>query len=138
MINKYSILKGVLQNYLEFISTNKHIKFFSDSQGIYLWKSKGMSEEIIKNPPGSEDTFALGLINSYPVSGIKLKSNCLINSNIAVFGKAINLYISYALDTWSRAVKLTKNINTDIYGYSGYWYWIQCKFTTFMDRRQLA
>ena len=100
MINKHSILKGVLQNYLEFISTNKQIRFFNDSQGIYLWKSRGMSEEIIKNPPGSEDTFALGLINSYPLSDIKLKRSCLINSNIAVFGKAINLYISYALDTW--------------------------------------
>ena len=134
MINKYNILKGILQNYLEFISTNKHIKFFSDSQEIYLWKSKGMSEEIIKNLPGSKDTFPLGLINSYPLSDIKLKRNCLINSNIAVFWKAIDLYISYALDTWSRdldtdftlgsclfgAVKLTKNIDTDIYGYSGY------------------
>ena len=36
---------------------------FSGSQDIYLWKSKEMSKESIKNSPGSDDTFGRNLID---------------------------------------------------------------------------
>ena len=70
------------------------------------------------------------MIGSYPLLDVKY----LINSNISLSRKLINLYISYKLYTWSRnvntdftlsnclsgAVKLTKNNNADKYEYSGY------------------
>ena len=33
---------------------SKYIEFFSAAKEIYSWKSKGMSEQSIKNPPGLE------------------------------------------------------------------------------------
>ena len=73
--NKYWILIGekyfssdVLQNHLAFKSFNKYIEFFSKTGKIYSWKSKGMSEEIIKNPPGSENTSVPSLIDNRPLT----------------------------------------------------------------------
>ena len=73
LTNKYSIFNGakyfssgVLQNYLVFISFNKYIKFLNKTQKISLRKSKGMSKESIKNPPGSDNNFSPSLVNSYP------------------------------------------------------------------------
>ena len=57
-----------------------------------------------------------------------------MNSNIYVFWKILNLYISYTLDTWARdfntyftlgnclfgTINLTKNADPDKYRYSGY------------------
>ena len=96
---------GVLEKYLVFISANKYIEIFSGTQGIYSWSSKGMSEESIKNPR-SDNTFTPSLIN-YPLLNVKFDGHCLINSNISIFRKVINLYNLYALDTWSR------DLNTD-------------------------
>ena len=93
-----------------------------------------MSEESIKNPTESDNTFAPNLINPYSLPGVKLGGDCLINSNISFFRKVINLYISYTLDTRSRdldtdftlgkclfgAVNLTKNPDPDKFGYNGY------------------
>ena len=70
------------------------------------------------------------MIGSYTLLDVKY----LINSNISLSRKLINLYISYKLYTWSRnlntdftlsnclfgAVKLTKNNNPDKYEYSDY------------------
>ena len=53
-----------------------------------------MSGESITNLPRSDDTSSPSLINLYPVSNVKIKGNCLINSNISVFRTVINLYIS--------------------------------------------
>ena len=89
-----------------------------------------MSENI-ENITTSDNTFAPNFVNFYPLSHAKFGGNCLVNSNIPVLKKVINLYISYTLDRWSRdlstdftlgnclirAVKLTKNvdlINMDI------------------------
>ena len=96
-------------------------------------KKKEISEKSIKNPSESNNTFAPRLINSDPLPDVKFNGNCLINSNIFVFRKVINLHMSYTL-TWSRdlntvltldnclfgSVKLTTNAVPDKYGYSGY------------------
>ena len=70
LINEYSILNcakhfssGILQNCLIFISANKYIKTFSGNPQIYSWKSKGISEESIKNYPVSVSTFPPILIH---------------------------------------------------------------------------
>ena len=65
---------------------------------------------------------------------MNVNGHCLINNNIAVPKKTINLYISYILNPWLRNlntdftlkncllgyVKLTKNADPDKYKYSGY------------------
>ena len=89
-----------------------------------------MSEESIKNPPGSGNTFAPSLIHSYPVPDVKFGLNCLINSNTSSFRNVINLNISCSLDAQSPdfildnclfgAVKLTINADPDKYRYNGY------------------
>ena len=101
LTNKYSIFtgaknfsSGVLQNYLVFISFNKYIKFLHKTQEISLRKSKGMSEESIKNPPGSDNNFSPSLVNPCPLPDLKFNRHCLINNNISVFRKVINRYIS--------------------------------------------
>ena len=69
-----------------------------------------------------------------------------MNSNISVFRKVINLYISYTLDPRSKdlntdfalgnclfgVMALTKNADPDKYGYSGYGIRIQCTLTIFI------
>ena len=104
-----------------------YFKFFSGTTDIYLWKSKETPEESIENITTPDNTFPQTLVNSYPLSHKKLAGNCLINSNMSVFKKVINLHISCTLDPWSsdlnadfrldncffRAVKLTKNADPD-------------------------
>ena len=104
-----------------------YFKFFSGTTDIYLWKSKETPEESIENITTPDNTFLQTLVNSYLLSHKKLAENCLINSNMSVFKKVINLHISYTLDPWSsdlnadfrldncffRAVKLTKNADPD-------------------------
>ena len=74
------------------------------------------------------------MINSYRLSDVKFNGDYLINNDISVFRKPINLYISDTLDTWSRdlntdfklgyclfgAVYLTKIADLEKYGYGGY------------------
>ena len=128
------VSSGILQNYLVFISVNKYVDFFSGCQTIYSRKSKGMSEEGIKNPPGLNDTFASSLIDYRPLWDVKFGGNCLRKSSTSAHRNVVNLYISYTLDTWSRnfkvnltsgiclfkVVKSTKNADSDKYGSSGY------------------
>ena len=54
-----------------------------------------MSEESIENLTTSDNVFELTLVNSYPLSHAKFGGNCLVNINISVFKKVINLCICY-------------------------------------------
>ena len=137
MINKYSILNGakyfysgILQNYFVFIPAKKYIKYFSGTTQINLWKSDGMSEESVENITKSGSFF----VNHFILPDINFNAHCLINNNILIPKKLINLYISYILNPWLRdlntdftlnnclfgSVKLTKNADPDKYKYSGY------------------
>ena len=122
-----------MQNYFIFIPAKKYIKCFSGSNDIYSWKSNGMSEKSIENINKIDYTFAPTLV-SYPLPYVKFDNYCLINNNIFIPKKVINLYIYYTLDPWSRdldtdftlgnclfgSVKYTKNTDPDKYKYSGY------------------
>ena len=123
-----------MQNYLVFTSANKDIECFSDPQQIYSWKSKIMSEESIKNPPRSNNTFAPSLSYYRSLPQAKFAGNCLSLSSFSLHWNVSNLYIPYTLHTWSRdlntsftlenylfgALKLTKNADSDKYEYTGY------------------
>ena len=54
-----------------------------------------MSEESIENLTTSDNVFELNLVNSYPLSLAEFGGNYLVNINIPVFKKVINLYICY-------------------------------------------
>ena len=54
-----------------------------------------MSEESIENLTTSDNVFELNLVNSYPLSLAEFGGKCLVNINIPVFKKVINLYICY-------------------------------------------
>ena len=54
------------------------LHFFSGTTGTYLRKSKGMSEQSIKNITISDNTFAPSLVNSDPLQNAKLNGHCLI------------------------------------------------------------
>ena len=73
------------------------------------------------------------MIDYLPLLNLKLGGNCLINGNISVFQKVINLYISCKLDPWPRnlnadftlvnclfGAEFNWNAHCDKYGYSGY------------------
>ena len=100
---------------------------------VLSWKSIGLSKESIENITTSDSNFASTIINYYPTPYIKFNGNCLKNNNDSSLD-AVNLYVCYELDQWSRdldtdftldsslfgSIKLTKNANPDKYKYSGY------------------
>ena len=69
-----------MQNYLVFISANKINNFFRGTKEICSWKSEGILEQSIKNPPGSDNSFAPTLIDSHPLPVAKFGGNCIIKS----------------------------------------------------------
>ena len=74
------------------------------------------------------------MINYSPLRDLKRNGHYLVNNNIFIPIKVINLYISYTLDSWSRdlntyftlincllgSIRLTKNLDPDKYKFSGY------------------
>ena len=105
---------------------------------ILLWfhhgNLKGLSAETIK-PPATSD-YSLSPTVSYSGTKTKLKftGSCLKQSKISYsHGTIVNIYIVHELDASSSnindptfkkclfgVVTLTKNVNIDKYGYSGY------------------
>ena len=89
-----------------------------------------MSEESIEKITKSDSNF----VDHHLLPGINFDGHCLINNNISIPKKVINIYISYTLRPWFRSVntyftlnnclfgsvKLTKNADPDKYKYSGY------------------
>ena len=73
LTNKFSILKaakyfssGIFQNYLVFIPAKTYIKYFTGTTRIDLWKSNGMSEEIIENITKLDSNFAPTFLDHLP------------------------------------------------------------------------
>ena len=141
LINKFSILNGekyfslgMFQNYLVFIPAKKYIKYFSGTTWIESWKSNGMSEENIENITKSDSNFASTFVDHHLLPDMTFNGHCLIENNISIPIKGINLYISYTLTPCLRnlntdfslnnclfgPVKLTKNADPDKYKYSSY------------------
>ena len=65
----------------------------------FAWKTKELSEEIIKTPTTSGNTFVLKLkfIHNTKI-GAKLDGNCL-KQDIFSYGNVVNLFIVYELGT---------------------------------------
>ena len=141
LINKYNILNGAkyfssvgLSNHLEFVSNNKWFDTFSGIDKDYSLQCKIVPKESIKTPT-SGYTFAPKVIDSNRLEKFIFKWNCLILEKIYfIHDNAVNVYITFELDTWSRdlstdftldnylvgAMKLTKSVNPDKYEYSAY------------------
>ena len=100
MINKFSILNGgksfssgIFQNYLIFITAERYIKYFSGTTRINSWKFNGMSGENIENITKSDSNFAPTFVDNHVLSEIHFNGYFLINNNISIVNKVINLFI---------------------------------------------
>ena len=72
------------------------------------WESKGMSEETITTPSRAENSFNPEIIYNYGRGRIKFKGICLKQDSVSFIDRnAVNLYVWYKVDTWSR------DLNTD-------------------------
>ena len=83
------------------------MKYFSGTARIFLWKANGTSEENIENVTISDSNFAPTFVNHHILPEIDFTEHCLINNNIYIPKKIINLYISYILNPRLR------NLNTN-------------------------
>ena len=66
-----------------------------------------MSEESIENITKSGSLFAPTFVNHYVLPDVNFNGHCLINDNIFLHKKVINMYVSCILNQWPR------DLNTD-------------------------
>ena len=121
------------QNYLVFQPINRYFKVIANTKYISSWKYKGLSDETIKPPATSDNSFT-PLIDYHGNKITKFTGSCLKQPKLSYSHSTIvNIYIVYELGSSSPndndptlrnslfgAVKLTKNADVDKYGYSGY------------------
>ena len=122
------------QNYLVFQPIYRNFKT-SNSDYVFLWTSKVLSNESI-TPPSAPNNFLSPSLN-YLGNKIRVKfsESCLKQDKIRYTnGKIVNICIVYEMNKNDNtiisdptlenclfgAVTLTKNVNIDRYGYSGY------------------
>ena len=124
------------QNYLVFQPMYSYFKRISNTDYISQWKSKGLSDEIIKPPTTSDNSLAPALNYNGNKTRIKFTGSCLKQAKIILFNhkKMVNIYMAYEISVSTRgydgyftlenclfgAVKLTKNADIDKYKYSRY------------------
>ena len=105
-----------------------------NDSNILSWKSKGLSDESIKNPTTSNKM--LNPLVDYVGTKIRVKFNgdCLKQEKVTFNQvKIVNIYIFYKIERSVNissyptlenclfgAVKLTKHVDVDLYKYSGY------------------
>ena len=137
--SSYFIRKGYFvedgtQNYLVFQPLNRYFKI-GNSDYILSWKSKGLSSESI-TPPSEPNNFLNPSLNYLGTKiRVRFSGSCLKQDKITyTHGKIVNIYIVYEINKKDNtiisdptlenclfgAVTLTKNVNIDKYGYSGY------------------
>ena len=82
-----------------------------------------MSKESIENITKSNSAFAPSFVNHYILPDVNFNGLCLINNDISITKKVLNIHISYILNPWIRdlnkyfalnnclfaSVELTKN-----------------------------
>ena len=66
-----------------------------------------MLEESIENITKSNSLFATTFVNHYILPDLNFDGHCLININISIRNKLINIYISCILNQWP------SDLNTD-------------------------
>ena len=123
------------QNYLVFQSIHKYFKTVSaNDHNILSWKSKGLSNKIIKPPTTSNKSLNTALNFVGTKIRVKFNGDCLKQEKITYnYGKIVNNYIVYETEksvnissypavenSLFGAVKLTKHADMDQYKYLGY------------------
>ena len=125
------------QNYLVFQPIYRYFKRVvgvGTGNYIYVWKSKGMSDENVTSPPTSDYRFNLQVSCFGTKARVEFKGSCLKHGKLKyTHGKTVKIYIVYELtascsndndptlkNSLFGAVKLTKNADIDEYGYFGY------------------
>ena len=122
------------QNYLVFQLMYRYFKTDS-SYHISSWTSKGLSNKSIK-PPSAPNNFLAPSLNYLGTKiRVKFSGSCLKQDKLTyTHGKIVNIYIVYEINKMDNtiisdpalenclfgAVTLTKHVNIDKYGYSGY------------------
>ena len=111
-----------------FSPVSKYLSSFSKTDNIYSWTSKEISEESIKTPFTSENSFFPKWVDGYQLPKIKVNGNCLKQDRLSFLHRnVVNLYNTYELITQStdlntdvrlgnclfEAVKLTKNVDPE-------------------------
>ena len=133
-IGKSNFDEDDTQNYLVFQTINQYFEVITNTDYVSSWKSKGLSFESIKPPTGSDNCLTPALNYCGTKTRVKLTGSCLKQPKILyTHGKVVNIYIAYELGESSShinnptvknflfgAVALTKNVDIDKYGYSGY------------------
>ena len=79
---------------------NKYFKKIANTKSFLSWKSKGLSDDVIKSPTINNNIFApkLEYINKKML--VKFNGSCLIKQNKSTFNrKTVIIYIVYDLDT---------------------------------------
>ena len=133
-IGKSHFQEDGTQNYLVFQLLNKYFKI-GNSDYVLSWKSKGLSSESI-TPPSAPNNFLNPSLNYLDAKiRVRFRESCLKQPKISyIHGKVANIYIVYEINKKDSttnsdptlenclfgAVTLTKNVNIDKYGYSGY------------------
>ena len=93
------------------------LAFFSGTDNIYSCTSKGMSEESIKNPSTSGNSFAPKRNTDYQLSKVKFNGNCLKQDRVSILHKSVvNWFTTYKLDTWSRDLNTYLTIGNCLFG----------------------
>ena len=59
-----------------------------------------MSEENVENITKSDSNFAPTFVDHHVFPDMNFNGRCLINNNISIPKKVINLYISHILNPW--------------------------------------
>ena len=122
------------QNYLVFRPINRYFEVIVNTDYVSSWKSKGLSAKSNK-PPTTSDNSLTPVLNYYGTkTRVKFNGSCLQQPKLSyTHGKVVNNYTVYELgvssshddDTMLKnclfgAVTLTKNVDINKYGYSGY------------------
>ena len=132
-IGKSHFEEDDMQNCLAFQPINRYFKI-GNSDYVLSWKSKGLSAESIT--PSAPNNF-LNLSLNYLDAKIRVRfsRSCLKQGKSTyTHGKIVNIYIVYEINKKDNtkssdstlenclfvAVTLTKTVNIDKYGYSGY------------------
>ena len=121
------------QNYLVFQPLNKYFKVITNPNYVSSWKSKGLSDETIKPPSTSDNSFNPTVSYYGTKARLGCRGSCLKQDKSTFnHGKIVNIYIVYELDkTYVKtnptlvnclfgAVSITKNTDIDKNKYSGY------------------
>ena len=122
------------QNYSVFQPLDKYFNIIPNKKYNSSWQSKGISDKTIKPPTTSDNSFTPLVDYLGHKIGIKFIGSCLKQPKISyTHGTIVNIYIVFELGTSGSndsdptlknclfgAVTLTKNADTDKYGYSGY------------------